>query len=77
MTHEQITARCKQFLFEECHGRFPAASIIESLYREAIAVGIEIACHAIRTEFLATLTECEKEAGILRLVDETAGEVQR
>ena len=41
MNHDELRGRVERFVVEECKGRWPAVSLIESLCREMIAEGLE------------------------------------
>ena len=41
MTDDELRARVERFVVEECKGRWPALSLIESLCREMIGEGLE------------------------------------
>ena len=43
MTSDELRARVERFLVEECKGRWPAVSLIESLCWEMVAEGLTMA----------------------------------
>ena len=43
MTPDELRARVERFVVEECKGRWPAVSLIESLCREMVAEGLTMA----------------------------------
>lgn len=48
MTSDELRARVERFVVEECKGRWPAVSLIESLCREMIAEGLERATEGLK-----------------------------
>ena len=77
MTSDELRARVERFVVEECKGRWPAVSLIESLCREMVAAGIQAVATHLRTQHLqefghARLLGCEGE-----LYDWCQAEAQR
>ena len=77
MTDDELRARVERFVVEECKGRWPAVSLIESLCREMVAAGIQAVATHLRTQHLqefghARLLGCEGE-----LYDWCQAEAQR